>query len=56
MRKIQVVFTGVPHDLEYDLDVCFEAYDIPAQDVYERVAFTNAYYGGKRLKAQRLRL
>ncbi|XP_022797698.1 thymus-specific serine protease-like isoform X2 [Stylophora pistillata] len=53
-KNTSCIYSKVPHDLEYDLDICFEAYDIPAQDVYERVAFTNAYYGGKTPKGSKI--
>ena len=34
--------------------MCSEVFDIPPEEVYERVAFTNAYYGGNRPKGSRI--
>ena len=34
--------------------MCSEVFDIPPKEVYERVAFTNAYYGGNRPKGSRI--
>ena len=53
-KNTSCIYSRIPHDLAYDLDTCLEAYDIPAQDVYEKVAFTNAYYGGKTPKGSKI--
>lgn len=53
-KNTSCIYSRIPHDLAYDLDTCLEAYDIPAQDIYEKVAFTNAYYGGKTPKGSKI--
>ena len=37
-----------------DLDMCQDVYGVSAKEVYERVAFTNAYYGGRTPKGTRI--
>lgn len=41
-------------DLFYNLAICSEVYNIPAQEVYQRVAFENAYYGGDKPKGTKI--
>ena len=47
------VFSTRLPDLKHDLDMCSNVFKIPPEDVYQQVAFTNAYYGGDRPKGSR---
>ena len=41
-------------DLFYNLAICSDVFNIPVQEVYQRVAFENAYYGGDKPKGTKI--
>ncbi|KAL9952175.1 hypothetical protein ACROYT_G039390 [Oculina patagonica] len=53
-QNTSCVYSAILPDLYYDLALCFDVFNIPAEEVYRRVAFTNAYYGGDRPKGSRI--
>lgn len=48
------MFSVSSPDLFYNLAICSDVFNIPAQEVYQRVAFENAYYGGDKPKGTRI--
>ena len=53
-QNTSCVFSVTLPDLVHDLDICSDVFSVPPQEVYERVAFTNAYYGGSTPKGSRI--
>ncbi|KAL9952174.1 hypothetical protein ACROYT_G039389 [Oculina patagonica] len=53
-QNTSCIYSSILPDLYYDLALCFDVFNIPAEEVYQRVAFTNAYYGGDKPKGSRI--
>lgn len=53
-KNTSCVFSVSLPDLFYNLAICSDVFNIPAQEVYQRVAFENAYYGGDKPKGTKI--
>ena len=53
-KNTSCVFSVSFPDLFYNLAICSDVFNIPAQEVYQRVAFENAYYGGDKPKGTKI--
>ena len=53
-KNTSCVFSVSLPDLFYNLAICSDVFNISAQEVYQRVAFENAYYGGDKPKGTRI--
>lgn len=53
-KNTSCVFSVSLPDLFYNLAICSDVFNIPVQEVYQRVAFENAYYGGDKPKGTKI--
>ena len=53
-QNTSCVFSVSLPDLSYNLAICSDVFNISAQEVYQRVAFENTYYGGDKPKGTRI--
>ena len=53
-QNTSCIYSNTLPGLDYNLATCSEAYNIPPLEVYEKVVFTNAYYGGNEPKGSRI--
>lgn len=53
-KSTSCVFSVSLPDLFYNLAICSDVFNIPAEEVYQRVAFENAYYGGDKPKGTKI--